>query len=281
MSRTTRIAGAVAAGCFVTGIGVLETTVAGRRLSRRLARSVTRMARYESGRLEGIRYHLSGRRPDISASDRLLGDRVRSVLGPLEHRLDVPRVHVQAQGHEVLLHGDVPSEKEAAEITGAVRKIAGVEHVSSHLHVGLFPGDTKPSQAADHPGPSAALSSVLAAAHGAGVPRGSERAAARSVLSAFAALLPKGARRHVLAHLPADLRSLAEPPRPNWIEHRHPRRVEDFALAALPTYEASTRESVVESVLGALRDLVPEEAADVAAVLPGELRDLWKTAIPL
>jgi len=41
------------------------------------------------------------------------------------------------------------------------------------------------------------------------------------------------------------------------------------------------RETIIESVLGAVRDLVPEEAADVAAVLPGELRDLWKTAIPL
>jgi uncharacterized protein (DUF2267 family) len=32
-------------------------------------------------------------------------------------------------------------------------------------------------------------------------------------------------------------------------------------------------------VLGALRDLVPEEDFDIAAVLPVELRDFWLGAI--
>ena len=34
-------------------------------------------------------------------------------------------------------------------------------------------------------------------------------------------------------------------------------------------------ERITRSVVAALRSLVPEEADDVAAVLPAELRDLW------
>jgi uncharacterized protein (DUF2267 family) len=35
---------------------------------------------------------------------------------------------------------------------------------------------------------------------------------------------------------------------------------------------------VIAAVLGTLRVLVPEEAADVASVLPSKLRALWETA---
>ena len=38
---------------------------------------------------------------------------------------------------------------------------------------------------------------------------------------------------------------------------------------------AGDARAVTESVLRALRTLVPEETSDVAAVLPAELRELW------
>jgi uncharacterized protein (DUF2267 family) len=38
------------------------------------------------------------------------------------------------------------------------------------------------------------------------------------------------------------------------------------------------RGQVVETIGRALRDLVPDEAADVAAVLPHDLRELWEAA---
>jgi uncharacterized protein (DUF2267 family) len=278
MSRT-RFVGVLAVGVLGVGVGLLET-VTGRRFSRRLARAVTRWAHYQSGVLNGVRYRMSHRQPDPSAEDRVLADRVRSVLGPLEHRLDVPRVHVQCQGHEVLLHGDVSSTEQLMAIVAAVREIPGVHKVQSHLNVGLVPGDSKPSEGAGQRAPSAALVSVLSAAHGGGAPAGCERAAARSVLSTFAAALPPGERRHVLGHFPDDLRALAEPARPRWMSHRHLRHLGDFTIAALPSYEPEKRQAVVESVLGAVRDLVPEEVVGVGAVLPGELSELWKTAIP-
>jgi uncharacterized protein (DUF2267 family) len=278
MNRKSLV-GALGLAAVTTGIAVFETVV-GRRLSRKVARAVTRTARYQSGRLAGLRYRISGRHPDPTVEDSILADRVRSMLGPLEHRLDIPRIHVLVEGHKVLLHGDVTSEAQAEAIISAARDVPGVQAVTSHIHIGLFPGDTRPSEGSGHPAMSAALASVLAAAHGGGASEGSERACARSVLSTFAALLPEGERRHVLTHLPTDLRILAEPLRPSWAGHAHPRRLDKFALAALPNVEPDARQAIVESVIGALRELVPEEIVDVAAVLPENLRPLWKSRIP-
>jgi hypothetical protein len=98
-----------------------------------------------SGRWRGLMYRLFGRRPDPDVDDHTLADRVRSVLGPIEKRLDLPHVHVMVQDHVVLLHGDVGWPHEAAAITRAVREVSGVRDVESHLHVGLLPSDTRPS----------------------------------------------------------------------------------------------------------------------------------------
>jgi hypothetical protein len=38
--------------------------------------------------------------------------------------------------------------------------------------------------------------------------------------------------------------------------------------------------ALTESIVGHLRRLVPDEVADVADVLPAELREFWTTAVP-
>ena len=173
------------------------------------------------------------------------------------------------------------SRRRTSPTVEAVRRIPGVNRVQSRLHVGLFPSDTQPSEGGERHAPSRALTAVLAAAHGGGAVPGSERSAARAVLSTFAAQLPRGERRHFLCHLPEDLRSMVEEPRPRGAGHPHVRRLDDFVSAVgLPPAEREQQEYIVESVLGAVRELVPEEARDVAAVLPPELREFWKTAIP-
>jgi uncharacterized protein (DUF2267 family) len=43
--------------------------------------------------------------------------------------------------------------------------------------------------------------------------------------------------------------------------------------------EVETAESVTRAVLEILKRLVPDEADDVAAVLPEELRDLWVATV--
>ena len=98
------------------------------------------------GRFEGSMYRLFGRRPDPNVDDATLADRVRSQLGPIEKRLDVPRVHVMVDNHIVHLHGDVEWPHEAATIVEAARHVAGVEQVDSHLHLGLLRSDTRPSE---------------------------------------------------------------------------------------------------------------------------------------
>jgi uncharacterized protein (DUF2267 family) len=263
------VVAAVGAGAFV----VRSPTV--RRRTRRGLRQVTRWTRYESGRLEGVRYRMSGRHPDPDVYPTVLADRVRSTLGPLEQRFDVPRLHVMVEDHTVVLHGEVDDEHQASAIEDAVRHVPGVARVRSHIGIGLTPGDTRPSEGAvEHPSP--ALDGVLAAARAGGAARGSERAATRAVLSTFSQQLPRPARDHVLAHLPADLRRLAEPPRPD--SGSHLRHVDEFVDATgVDPADPKRARAVTVSVLGALRTLVPEEIDGVAAVLPGDLRELWET----
>jgi hypothetical protein len=137
----------LATGTLAVGVAMSETD-AGRRTSKKVARALTRWARFQSGRLEGFRYRLAGRHPDLAVDGTVLADRVRSTLGPVEHRLDIPRVHVMADGHDVILHGDVGSEEQLRVVLDATGAIPGVEHVRSHLRVGFVPGDTRPSAGA-------------------------------------------------------------------------------------------------------------------------------------
>jgi hypothetical protein len=98
------------------------------------------------GRFRGLLYRLFGRQPDPDVDDLTLADRVRSALGPVEKRLDLPHVHVLVENHVVLLHGDVQWPHEAATLEEAARRVSGVRAVESHLHTGMLPSDTRPSE---------------------------------------------------------------------------------------------------------------------------------------
>ena len=63
----------------------------------------------------------------------MLADRVRSSIGSLEKRLQMPRAHVTVENGTVILHGEVPNNEAEAEIVKAVEGIAGVRDVRSHL----------------------------------------------------------------------------------------------------------------------------------------------------
>lgn len=150
MSRLKMLVVSTVTVVAVLGITLVERTELGRRLSRRAARRITRLARYETGRLEGLRYHLAGRGPDPAVTDRLLADRVRSTIGPLEHRLDIPRVHISACGHVVTLHGEVDSARHVQQVVEAVAKVPGVARVDSRLRVVPVRAENRPSQAGAH-----------------------------------------------------------------------------------------------------------------------------------
>src|SRR5690606_6673259 len=151
------------AGAAVAGALLLPRARA-RHALRRLARLLRRRARYVRGRLQGVRYRLSGRHPDPDVPDTVLADRIRSTLGPLEKRLDVPRVHVMVEDHVALLHGEVGAEAEAEDIEVAVAAVPGVQGVESYLHVGLWDGSDRPSAGRAVEQPSDARRRLLDAA---------------------------------------------------------------------------------------------------------------------
>jgi len=120
--------------------------VAGAFVAVALATFLVRRIARTHGRFRGLVYRLLGRRPNPHVDDLTLADRVRSSLGPIEKRLDLPHVHVMVEDHVALLHGEVEWPHEAAAIESTARDVSGVRDVESHLHLGLLNSDTRPSQ---------------------------------------------------------------------------------------------------------------------------------------
>ena len=275
--RLVRTAGLAAGAVGVVAVAVPDSSVG--RTARRFADRLARDVRYAAASAPGLVYRLAGRRPDPDVSDDVLGDRIRSSLGPLEKRLDVPRVHVMVTDHVAILHGEVPGEHEAAAIERAVMAMSGVSGVESHLHTGLVSGDTRPSQGAAVPQPASdALRSLLDAAIQAGADQ-APRAAVHAVLRGFGDRMPEGERQRVFAHLPADVRALAGPVRR---QGQRPPRLKTLpqlvaAVTAEGGIDAALAEEITRSVVARLRGLVHDGAREVAAMLPADLRELWET----
>lgn len=269
----------------LAAVGVRALVRPGSRTRKALRRAGDRLARamrYRSGQWKGVSYRLRGRRPDPDVPDDVLADRIRSSIGGLEARLDVPHVHVTVHDGTATLHGDVGTAADAAEIEQAVAAVSGVVGVESFLHVGYLPSDTRPSEGARHAAASEARKQLLGAAIGAGVEERHAEPAVRAVLSAFVERLPAGEREHFESHLPSDVRSLTVPPRRLGAAADRARTVPELVAAvassAPEAFPPQRRRQVVEEIVRVLHRLVPEEAADVAAVLPRDLRDLWKAA---
>jgi hypothetical protein len=117
--------------------------------------AASKRLRYLGGQLEGVRYRLRGGHPSPDVIDNVLADRIRSEIGRLEKRLDLPHVHVMVHDHVAVLHGEVAGQADADQIERAVAGISGVDAVESYLHVGLGQGDTRPSAGLAGHAPSA------------------------------------------------------------------------------------------------------------------------------
>jgi uncharacterized protein (DUF2267 family) len=233
--------------------------------------------RYQRGRWQGVRYRLAGGGPNPNVADDVLADRIRSTLGPLERRLDVPRIHVTVEEHVALLHGEVGTTDDAHQLERAVEAVAGVRGIESYLHVGLLRSDVRPS--AGQGLGSDARRHLMDAATKAGVAEEHAATVAGAILSPFCERLPRRQRGQVLAHLPADVRSMMPAPR----RRDHPgqvRSLPDLVAVAIRRTEPGVlspfgAREVVKSVLAELHRLVPDDAADVSAVLPAGLRSAW------
>jgi uncharacterized protein (DUF2267 family) len=252
-----------------------------RRLRRRAAAGATRRARYTRGRLQGLRYRMTGGHPDPDVPDEVLADRLRSALGPVEKRLDIPRVLVTVIDRVAHLHGDVASDAEALDVELAALLTPGVVGVESYLRVGMLRDAERPSAGRARPALSEAYKRLMTAADEAGAPAGSAPHVVRAVLGFLADRVPAEEYTQLTAHLPSDVRALCGTPSRRGVRSKAVRTVPQLVASLAPATDPLPPEEarrVVEAVLGTLRELVPEEDDDVAAVLPGELADLWLTS---
>lgn len=275
--------GQVGAGVVLAALGVLglSRTTRARRMTRAGRRRVQRRLHRIPGRLQGLDYQLHRRHPDVNVSDFVLADRIRSSIGPVEKELDLPHIHVMVNDHVAMLHGEVASQHDAERLIDAIEHVAGVKGVESFLHVGLLPGDTRPSTGRAQPlPPSTALQQLIDTAVRAGAPQ-QPTSILRTVLSTFCEQIPLDEREHVFAHFPDDVKQLAERPQRRGMELERIKRADDLFDAiggAHPALDASVAEAVTLAVLTDVARLVPEERQDIEATLPNELRQLWRTA---
>jgi CBS domain-containing protein len=216
------------------------------------------------------------RRP-LWEDDGILADRIRSTLGPLLKRLDQPRVHVMASQGDVTLHGDVSDPQAKALIESSVRGVSGVYRVTSHLRVGLQPGETTPS-AGHRTERSPLLRRLERVARDSGFSSAAEaRYVLRGALGVFTARLPEAARHRFLDHLPGDVRRLASSA--HWLtsDIRTVTTEHDLAQTAAVAMltDRTHADRLLRRVLPVLREHAPSDAEAVADALPPELRAVW------
>jgi uncharacterized protein (DUF2267 family) len=244
-----------------------------------MRRRVRRVRSRLHGTVARLGYERTYGHPALDVPSDVLADRIRSSLGPLERKLDLPHVHVTVEGKTALLHGDVATPKDAAIIEAHVAAMPGVVAVDSRLHVGLLPSDARPSSGrAVHPA-SPALQALQAAAVRGGADVVHARDAVSAVLSVFVRRLPPGEAHHVEGHLPSDVRQLIRATKRS--ADLRARTVDELKWQIVVQSDHLTpdrADAVMRGVLSTLRQLVPEEAADVTMVLPQALRCLWQTA---
>ncbi len=243
-------------------------------------RALVREGRHLHGVWAGTRYRLLRHRPDPLVGDDVLADRVRSTLGMVEKRLDVPRAHVMVTNHVVSLHGEVGTIGEGLTLALAAGAVPGVLGVDCRLHVGLPGGRGRPSRdRLRGRAPSPALRYLLAVAARAGLGADHATKAVHAVLESFVGCLPAGQRRRLLACLPADVGRLA-----GSAQHGSPWTAEPGELvaqvAAVSGLDDVVRaERVTVAVLGALREVLPAtRVAHIGRALPPGLRPLWSMA---
>lgn len=271
-----RLARSVMAGASIVGGVVTATRDTGfGRAARRLVAEVDRRTRSVQSAWPGIRYRATGQHPATDVSDDVLADRVRSVLGRVERRLDLPKARVSVDDGVVTLHGAVGSDVDAHELEYTAHRVPGVRGVASYLHVGLGASDTRPSEGRTHQPPSPAYEALVDASCRAGAPASRAERCVRSVLGPFMERVPADEREHVLAHLPRDARALAQVPRRHGESRLRTVDDLDAEIQRLAGVDLLVADALRFTVLGALRALVPEEVADVAAVLPKGLRAAW------
>jgi osmotically-inducible protein OsmY len=82
---------------------------------------------------KGLTYRAMRRHPSPAVDDSVLADRIRSTIGPLQKQLHSSRINVTVENGMAILHGNLESPEDATQIEDAVRGVAGVHDIRSHL----------------------------------------------------------------------------------------------------------------------------------------------------
>ena len=117
-----------AAGASVTAIGGWLAT-----RSKFLTRNASPYLHRTAHQARGLAYRVTRRHPSTTVDDSVLADRIRSTIGPLEKQLHISRINVTVESGVAILHGDIDSPDAASQIEEAVRGVAGVRDIRSHL----------------------------------------------------------------------------------------------------------------------------------------------------
>jgi hypothetical protein len=117
-----------AAGASVTAIGVW---LAAR--SKSLHKDVSPYLHRAVNHAKALAYRATRRHPSTKVDDSVLADRIRSTIGPLEKQLHNSRINLTVENGIAILHGDIESPEAATQIEEAVRAVAGVHGIRTHL----------------------------------------------------------------------------------------------------------------------------------------------------
>jgi osmotically-inducible protein OsmY len=101
--------------------------------SKSLTKNASPYLRRAVHQAKGLTYRAMRRHPSTTVDDSVLADRIRSTIGPLEKQLHNSRINVTVENGIAILHGDIDSREAATRIEEAVRGIAGVRDIRSHL----------------------------------------------------------------------------------------------------------------------------------------------------
>jgi osmotically-inducible protein OsmY len=117
-----------AAGASVVAIGGWLAT-----RSKSLTKNASPYLHRTVNQAKGLAYRATRRHPSTTVDDSVLADRIRSTIGPLEKQLHNSRINVTVENGIAILHGDIESPEAATQIEEAVRAVAGVDGIRSHL----------------------------------------------------------------------------------------------------------------------------------------------------
>lgn len=101
--------------------------------SKSLTKNARPYLRRSTHQAKGLAYRAMRRHPSTTVDDSVLADRIRSTIGPLEKQLHNSRINVTVENGIAILHGDIDSREAATQIEEAVRGVAGVRDIRSHL----------------------------------------------------------------------------------------------------------------------------------------------------